>query len=108
MLLAQLRDRNQLDTSRVNDVILGCVEPVQEQAADIGFLSVAGGAVRTEFVGTWAAALVEAGVITAAAVPVSAREKWVEPQGDRRVELVFIGVGLDEAAMRVGLARCLV
>jgi acetyl-CoA C-acetyltransferase len=35
-LLAQLRDRNQLDTSRVNDVILGCVEPVQEQAADIG------------------------------------------------------------------------
>jgi G3E family GTPase len=78
-----------------------------EQAADIGFLSVAGGAVRTEFVGTWAAALVEAGVITAAAVPVSAREKWVEPQGDRRVELVFIGIGLDEAAMRVGLAACL-
>ena len=78
-----------------------------EQAADIGFLSVAGGAVRTEFVGTWAAALVEAGVITAAAVPVSAREKWVEPHGDRRVELVFIGIGLDEAAMRVGLARCL-
>ncbi len=78
-----------------------------EQAADIGFLSVAGGGVRTEFVGTWAAALVEAGVITAAAVPVSAREKWVEPQGDRRVELVFIGVGLDEAAMRVGLAACL-
>ena len=78
-----------------------------EQAADIGFLSVAGGAVRTEFVGTWAAALVEAGVITAAAVPANAREKWVEPQGDRRVELVFIGVGLDEAAMRVGLARCL-
>jgi len=78
-----------------------------EQAADIGFLSVAGGGVRTEFVGTWAAALVEAGVITAAAVPVSAREKWVEPQGDRRVELVFIGIGLDEAAMRVGLAACL-
>lgn len=78
-----------------------------EQAADIGFLSVAGGAVRTEFVGTWAAALVEAGVISAAAVPANAREKWVEPQGDRRVELVFIGVGLDEATMRVGLAACL-
>ena len=78
-----------------------------EQAADIGFLSVAGGAVRTEFVGTWAAALVEAGVITAAAVPASARERWVEPHGDRRVELVFIGVGLDEAAMRAGLETCL-
>ena len=79
-----------------------------EQAADIGFLSVAGGAVRTEFVGTWAAALVEAGVIPAAAVPASARERWVEPHGDRRVELVFIGVGLDEAAMRAGLETCLV
>ncbi|MSU68634.1 MAG: GTP-binding protein [Opitutaceae bacterium] len=78
-----------------------------EQAADIGFLSVAGGGVRTEFVGTWAAALVEAGVITAAAVPANARGKWVEPQGDRRVELVFIGVGLDEATIRAGLAACL-
>lgn len=79
-----------------------------DQAADIGFLSVAGGGVRTEFVGTWAAALVEAGVITTAAVPASARARWVEPLGDRRVELVFIGVGLDEAAMRAGLEGCLV
>jgi len=78
-----------------------------EQAADIGFLSGAGGSVRHEFVGTWAVALVEAGVITAAAVPANARERWVEPHGDRRVELVFIGVGLDEAAMRAGLAGCL-
>jgi G3E family GTPase len=51
---------------------------------------------------------VEAGVIPAAAVPASARERWVEPHGDRRVELVFIGVGLDEAAMRAGLETCLV
>ncbi len=78
-----------------------------DQPADIGFLSVAGGGVRTEFVGTWAAALVEAGVITAEAVPASARARWVEPLGDRRVELVFIGVGLDEAAMRAGLEECL-
>jgi acetyl-CoA C-acetyltransferase len=34
-LLAALRDRHGLDTSQLNDVILGCVEPVQEQAADI-------------------------------------------------------------------------
>jgi G3E family GTPase len=79
-----------------------------EQAADIGFLSVAGGGVRTEFVGTWAAALLESGVIAVAAVPANARERWVEPHGDRRVELVFIGVGLDEAAMRAGLEQCLV
>ena len=30
-----LRDRNQLDTSHVDDVVLGCVTPVGEQGADI-------------------------------------------------------------------------
>jgi acetyl-CoA C-acetyltransferase len=30
-----LRDRNQLDTSLVDDVVLGCVTPVGEQGADI-------------------------------------------------------------------------
>lgn len=34
-VLAALRERNQLDTGRVDDVILGCVEPVGEQGADI-------------------------------------------------------------------------
>ena len=34
-VLAALRDRNGLDTSRVDDVVLGCVTPVGEQGADI-------------------------------------------------------------------------
>ena len=34
-VLEQLRDRNNLDTSRVDDVVLGCVSPVGEQGADI-------------------------------------------------------------------------
>jgi acetyl-CoA C-acetyltransferase len=34
-VLEQLRDRNGLDTSRVDDVVLGCVSPVGEQGADI-------------------------------------------------------------------------
>ena len=80
---------------------------LEDQPADIGFLSVAGGGMRTEFIGTWVAALVEKGVIDAAAVPASARERWMEPYGDRRQELVFIGVGLDETAMRAGLEACL-
>jgi len=33
--LAALRDRNELDTSRVEDVVLGCVTPVGEQGANI-------------------------------------------------------------------------
>ncbi|MBB6002188.1 acetyl-CoA C-acetyltransferase [Arcicella rosea] len=34
-VLQQLRERNQLDTSLVDDVILGCVTPIGEQGADI-------------------------------------------------------------------------
>ncbi len=34
-LLWALQDRNQLDTSQVDDVVLGCVTPVGEQGADI-------------------------------------------------------------------------
>src|SRR4051812_13463801 len=33
--LAAVRDRNQLDTAELDDVILGCVDPVGEQGADI-------------------------------------------------------------------------
>jgi G3E family GTPase len=74
-----------------------------ERPADIGFISVAGGTVNLEWVGTWAAALRERGVITEAEISEFARAKWIEPHGDRRQELVFIGVGLDETALRAEL-----
>ena len=78
-----------------------------EQPADIGFLSVAGGRARREFVGTWAAALREAGVITEAEISGAARAKWREPHGDRRQELVFIGTGLDAEKLQTRLEACL-
>lgn len=34
-VLRELRDRNQLDTSFIDDVIMGCVTPIGEQGADI-------------------------------------------------------------------------
>ena len=34
-VLRELRDRNQLDTSLIDDVIMGCVTPIGEQGADI-------------------------------------------------------------------------
>ncbi len=34
-LLRELQKRNDLDTSQLDDVVLGCVEPVMEQGADI-------------------------------------------------------------------------
>ena len=78
-----------------------------EQPADIGFLSVAGGRARREFIGTWAAALRERGVIGEAEIPPAARAKWVEPHGDRRQEMVFIGTGLDALAIKTALDDCL-
>ena len=80
---------------------------LEEQSGDIGFLSVAGGGVRYEFVGTWAATLRERGLIRENEIPPAARARWREPHGDRRQELVFIGVALDEAALRRTLDACL-
>jgi G3E family GTPase len=68
---------------------------------------VAGGVVRVEFIGTWVAALRELGVITAEEIPATARARWVEPGGDRRQELVFIGIGLEAAAWQTALTECL-
>jgi len=39
-VLAALRDRNDLDTSMVDDVVFGCVAPVGEQGADITRIAV--------------------------------------------------------------------
>lgn len=35
ILLTEIKNRNDLDTSQVDDVVLGCVTPVMEQGADI-------------------------------------------------------------------------
>ena len=39
-VLQAIRDRNELDTSKVDDVVLGCVSPVGEQGADIARVAV--------------------------------------------------------------------
>jgi len=80
---------------------------VKARAADMGYLSLAGEVLRSDFVGNWAAALLERGLITREEIPEHARALWAEPYGDRRQELVFIGQDLDTAALERALRDCL-
>jgi len=80
---------------------------VKERAADMGYLSLAGEVLRSDFVGNWAAALLERGLISETEIPEHARALWAEPYGDRRQELVFIGQALDTGALDRELRDCL-
>lgn len=80
----------------------------QERPDEMGFLSVAGGATRYDFLSYWWAALVENGRVGREHRPELVVALWQEPHGDRRQELVFIGTGLDETAIRAALDACLV
>ncbi len=74
---------------------------------DMGYLSVAGGIARWDFVGTWAAAMRERGVISEEEIPASAKAYWEEPHGDRRQELAFIGLGVETKVLCNDLESCL-
>ncbi|MFT3868127.1 MAG: GTP-binding protein [Nibricoccus sp.] len=78
-----------------------------ERPDELGFLSVAGGTVRTDFPSYWWAAMIESGRARREDLPASLEKLWIEPPGDRRQELVFIGVDLDEKALRRELEQCL-
>ena len=78
-----------------------------EQPDEMAFVSVAGGVVRYELLSYWWSARVEQGRVDPSEVPAVLRNLWQEPYGDRRQELVFIGVNLDEAAIRAELDACL-
>lgn len=79
----------------------------RDQPDEMQFMSVAGGAVRYDTLNYWWAAMIENGKARMEDRPEKIRALWSEPHGDRRQEMVFIGTGLDEAAVRAALAACL-
>lgn len=79
-----------------------------EQPDEMLFLSVAGEELRLETLNYWWAALIENGRASRADRPDLIRALWEEPHGDRRQELVFIGVDMDEPAFRFALSLALV
>ncbi len=58
--------------------------------------------------GTWWAAVPRARWPDTPSARDYAAKHWVAPWGDRRQELVFIGAGMDEAALRARLEACLI
>jgi G3E family GTPase len=78
-----------------------------DQPDEMQFMSVAGGVVRYDTLNYWWAAMIENGKARMEDRPEKIRALWVEPHGDRRQEMVFIGAGMDELKVRGSLAACL-
>lgn len=72
-----------------------------------GQWSQAGGIARHGFAGMFWRAVPKSGWPTDADYLASIEKQWVEPFGDMRQELVFIGQGLDVDAIREALNDCL-
>jgi G3E family GTPase len=73
---------------------------------EVGLLSIAGKTLRADYIGHWWIDMVADGEVAPDEVPEIAHRCWVEPHGDRRQELVFIGIDLDEAYIRRELKAC--
>ena len=74
----------------------------------VGEISLAGAICQTGAIGRWWASVPKQHWPTAPDWRSWLRSHWVPGYGDRRQELVFIGIGMDEAAMRAELDACLV
>jgi len=72
-----------------------------------GTWQVAGGIGRHGAAGFWFAAVDRARWPQDAEGRSNILKNWTEPYGDRRQEIVFIEVGMNQAALRQGLAACL-
>lgn len=79
------------------------------QPDEMGYVSLAGGVLRWETLSTWWAARVAAGWARREDLPPAVAAVWQEPWGDRRQEIVLIGVGVAarEAELREQLDACL-
>jgi len=74
----------------------------------VGEMSLAGAICRTGSIGQWWAAIPTEHWPTQPDWRSWLRQHWTPGYGDRRQELVFIGVNLDEAGIRAALDDCLV
>lgn len=72
----------------------------------VGLFSIAGKILRNDYIGKWWADMIDAGEATNAQVPELIQKNWHPELGDRRQELVFIGIDLDRPAIIQALRAC--
>lgn len=73
----------------------------------VGSWSLAGAVGRFEGVGTWFAATPRERWPQDEEIVNQAMTRWAEPYGDRMQEIVFIGINIDEQAIRDQISKCL-
>jgi len=129
-VLNRLRDRNELDTSMVDDVVIGCVEPVSEQGAVIARTAVLMSDYSQETAGTVVSRFCASGLeaVNTAAAKVKAGEAqmtigggvecmsrvpmgsgggayWSDPAVMDKLDFVPQGIGADMIATLHGFSR---
>lgn len=72
-----------------------------------GFLSIAANVLRMDYAGEWYQVLCEKGRKKREDLPDSLKTVWDEELGDRRQEIVFIGIDMDTEKMQKALDACL-
>ncbi|WOO39900.1 GTP-binding protein [Rubellicoccus peritrichatus] len=72
----------------------------------VGVLSIAGKMLRADYLSEWWHAKVQRGQATLEDMPELVRRSWLPVTGDRRQELVFIGIDLDRELITKELVAC--
>lgn len=79
----------------------------REQLDRVGFLSISGDNMRADYIGRWWQVMIAEGDAEEADIPHTVQKNWLEGVGDRRQEIVLIGIDLNEAEIRSKLESCL-
>ena len=72
----------------------------------VGLLSISGKILRADYIGDWWIDMLADGDATEAQIPDIVRDSWHPELGDRRQELVFIGIDIDRSAITEQLRAC--
>ncbi len=76
--------------------------------ARVGLLSIAGKMLRADYLAEWWHTKIQRGETDLEAVPELVKQSWLPVLGDRRQELVFIGIDLDRERIESVLKGCFV